>query len=68
MQVVEDRLIRVPEAARKLGVCVRKVWEMLSQGIFRRVKHPTMPRVTCLLLSEVDAYIQRLAENSRASV
>jgi len=67
MDDVEVRLIRVPEAARKLGVSIRKVWQMLSQGIFKRVKHPKI-RATCLLLSEVDRYIQRLAENSRASI
>lgn len=59
----EDRLIRVPEAARRLGVCARVVWEMLSAGTFTRIKHPHV-RATCLLSSEVDAYIRGLGGGS----
>jgi len=57
--MTEDRLLRVPEVARLLGVCTRIVWELLSKGVLPRVKHPGF-RNTCVRMSDVVRYQQSL--------
>lgn len=55
-----DRLVRVREAAHLLGVSVRRVYEMLSDGTLKRIKQPGC-KSTFLLLSQIQAYISKLA-------
>jgi predicted DNA-binding transcriptional regulator AlpA len=54
-----DQLIRVRQAAVMLGVCPRLVWKMLSKQELKRIKLPGC-RVTCILLSQVQAMIEKL--------
>jgi predicted DNA-binding transcriptional regulator AlpA len=63
----EDRLIRVPDAAKRIGICVRLVWEMLSKGVFTRHRIPGH-RCTVLSLREVDDYIERVKGGEHATV
>jgi predicted DNA-binding transcriptional regulator AlpA len=55
----EDRLIRVPDAAERIGCGIRIVWELLSEGALTRYKIPDR-RITVLSLHEVNKYIERL--------
>lgn len=56
MSANSERFLRVPEVAKRLGICVRKVWELLSQGVLTRRQLPGM-RVTVVAESELNAYM-----------
>ena len=65
----EVRLITVDEAADKLGMSERWVWQQISKGVFRRVKPSGDPNGrTRLLQSEVEAFILKAAGANDASV
>jgi predicted DNA-binding transcriptional regulator AlpA len=59
-----EQLVQVPQAAKLLGFSIRKVWEKLADGTFKRVKHPDVER-TCLLMSEIQAYIRRISRQGQ---
>lgn len=65
----DDRLLTVPQAANRLTYKVRKVWQMLSEGIFTRIKlDPNKPKsATRILESEIIAYLARISEGRRAA-
>jgi predicted DNA-binding transcriptional regulator AlpA len=61
----QERLVRVPEAAYLLGVKERKVWQLLSTGKFKRRKQGK--KITGILLSEINTYIENLNGDRRES-
>jgi hypothetical protein len=63
-------LLSVPETAQLLPYKPRKIWQMLSEGVFTRVKcDPSKPRSkTRIRLSEVLAYKSKILGGSHAAV
>lgn len=51
-----DRFLRVPEVAKRLGVCERIVWEMLADGVLTRRQLPGK-RITFVAESELNKYM-----------
>jgi excisionase family DNA binding protein len=55
-----DRVMRFPEIARVLGVCVRSVRRMIDRG---ELPQPVrVGRAVGLLESEIEAYLERMRE------
>ncbi len=56
-----DRVMRLAEIARVLGVCVRSVRRMVDRGELPRCVR--VGRAVGLMQSEVDAYLNRMREH-----
>jgi excisionase family DNA binding protein len=53
-----EQLLTVPQVAQRLSVSLRKTWRLISEGHLTTVR--VGERGTRILVSEVNAYIQRL--------
>ena len=54
------QLLRVPEAAKILGVSDRTIWSLLDAGDLRRVRLGR--RATRISLSDLNAFVERRTE------
>jgi excisionase family DNA binding protein len=55
-----DRVMRLPEIARALGVCVRSVRRMTDRGELPRLVR--VGRAVGLMQSDIEAFLERMRE------
>lgn len=63
---VAPAVYTVPETSNVIKISTRKVWRMLSQGVFTRII--VGAKGTRILVSEVEAYIESLTAKAKAGV